>query len=624
MAWIHQDTIDAVNNNVRMSDVFTWLGERVTANNRMAWCPFCHDKTSRHPGCSIDNENGLYHCFVCHRGGNMFSFVREHEGCSFPEAVEMIANQFGIEVKYDESHGSVRDESRKKHLSSILERANEIFIAQRGQREFKEFVANRHLTDDAVERFEIGFSAGRFAPAAISRLRERFSDDDIVASGIAYRREDGQVILHLQDRVTIPTRSISGQLVAFGGRDVTGRSPAKYKNSPETELFRKGSVLYGMNLARREIARRKYAILCEGYMDTIALQQHGFPNAIGAMGTAVTMWNLSLIARTADVLYVSLDADAAGVAAASRVAKNIPANLKMDVRALEMPLEVAKDPDEWFNQAGKTEEDYKELLRKALPIFLFCTNHMIDDEVRRIDEGITSGDDAMVRDARLQAESKVSDFMAQSWDKIDIDQRRSIAESFARRTRTAMTYDDILQQWRAEASAKLAGRRQSANSADTASRDMFDPLRPTFSNAESRNEDLIIGALYYGNNETRATIKGRQDDVDGTFTSSVRRSVFEKLNKVIAEGKPAKAVQDSLDDNEMRELSRIITSPAVRDNRDSLGIATIEQVCDDLEHQALVTQIDQVSNSDDLDFELLFDLQDKLNALDERIQARKG
>ena len=106
MAWIHQDTIDAVNNNVRISDVFTWLGERVTANNRMAWCPFCHDKTSRHPGCSIDNENGLYHCFVCHRGGNMFSFVREHEGCSFPEAVEMIANQFGIEVKYDEFAGT--------------------------------------------------------------------------------------------------------------------------------------------------------------------------------------------------------------------------------------------------------------------------------------------------------------------------------------------------------------------------------------------------------------------------------------------------------------------------------------------------------------------------------------
>jgi DNA primase len=263
MAWIHQDTIDAVNNNVRISDVFTWLGERVTANNRMAWCPFCHDKTSSHPGCSIDNENGLYHCFVCHRGGNMFSFVREHEGCSFPEAVEMIANQFGIEVKYDESHGSVEDESRKKHLSAILERANEIFIAQRGQREFKEFVERRHLAEDAVEKFEIGFSAARFAAAAISRLQERFSDDDIVASGIAYRRSDGRIILHMQDRITIPTRSISGRLVAFGGRDVTGRSPAKYKNSPETELFRKGSVLYGMSLARREIARRKYAILCE-------------------------------------------------------------------------------------------------------------------------------------------------------------------------------------------------------------------------------------------------------------------------------------------------------------------------------------------------------------------------
>lgn len=621
MAWIHQDTIDAINNNVRISDVFTWLGERVTSNNRMAWCPFCHDKSSRHPGCSIDNENGLYHCFVCHRGGNIFSFVREHEGCSFPESVEMIAKQFKIDVKYDESKGNVRDESRKNHLSSVLERANEIFIAQRGQREFKEFVSRRHLTEDAVSKFEIGFSAARFANAAISRLRERFSDDDIVASGIAYRREDGQVVLHMQDRVTIPTRSIAGRLVAFGGRDVTGRSPAKYKNSPETELFRKGSVLYGMNLARREISRRKYAILCEGYMDTIALHQHGFPNAIGAMGTAVTMWNLELLARTADVLYVSLDADAAGIAAASRIARNIPEGMRMDVRAVEMPLSVAKDPDEWFNQAGKTEDDYKELLGKATPIFLFCANHMIDDEVRRIDEATERGDDGEVRNARLQAESKVSDLMVQSWEKIDIDQRRAIAESFARRTKTAMTYDDILEQWRAEAAGKSSYRpvRQQGDMQGQG----LDLMRPTFTNAETRNEDMIIGALYYGTNETRAVIKGRQDEVNGTLTSSVRQSIFQKLNRVIAEGKPPKAVQEGLSDTEMAELSRIITSPVVRDNRERLGTATIEQVCDDLAHKALVAQIDQMSNSDDLDFEALFDLQTALNELEERIQARK-
>lgn len=622
MAWIHQDTIDAINSNVRISDVFTWLGERVTSNNRMAWCPFCHDKSSRHPGCSIDNENGLYHCFVCHRGGNLFSFVREHEGCSFPEAVEMVANQFGIEVKYDESKGNVRDESRKKHLSSVLERANEIFIAQRGQPEFQQFLEQRHLTQEAVEKFEIGFSAARYARAAISRLRESFSDDDIVASGIAYRREDGQVILQLQDRVTIPTRSISGMLVAFGGRDVTGRSPAKYKNSPETELFRKGSVLYGMQLARREISRRKSAILCEGYMDTIALHQHGFPNAIGAMGTAVTMWNLNLIARTADVLYVSLDADAAGIAAASRIARNIPEGMKMDVRAIEMPLDVAKDPDEWFNQANRTPEDYQRLLDKAVPIFLFCANHMIDDEVRRIDEATAAGDDGEVRNARLQAESKVADLMTQSWEKIDIDQRRAIAESFARRTKTAMTYDDLLEEWRS-AAANRVSRGNAARRRDGEAKQTVDRLRPTFANAETRDEDLIIGALYYGDNETRSVIKARQEEVDGTLTSPVRKAIFAKLNQVIAEGKPAKAVQEGLDDSEMGELSRIITSPAVRDNRERLGTATIERVCDDLSHKALVRQIDQVSNSEDLDFELLFDLQDRLNELEQRIQARK-
>jgi len=184
-----------------------------------------------------------------------------------------------------------------------------------------------------------------------------------------------------------------------------------------------------------------------------------------------------------------------------------------------------------------------------------------------------------------------------------------------------MTYDDILEQWRAAASSKSSYRpvRQQGNPQGSS----LDLIRPTFTNAETRNEDMLIGALYYGTNETRTVIKNRQDEVNETLTSSVRQSIFQKLNSVIAEGKPSKAVQEGLNDTEMAELSRIITSPSVRDNRERLGTATIEQVCDDLEHKALVTQIDQMSNSDSPDFEVLFDLQAKLNALEEKIQVRK-
>lgn len=620
MAWIHQDTIDAIRNNVRISDVFMWLGERVSSNNRQAWCPFCHDKDSVHPGCSIDNENGLWHCFICNRGGSLFSFVEEHEGCSFPEAVEMLARQFKIEVKYDETHGDARRDSRRRHLASIMERINEIFIAQRGQPEFAEFVRSRGLTQEAVERFELGFSAGRFANAAISRLRERFSDDDIVAAGIAYRRDDGSLGLQLRDRVTVPIRSISGQLVAFGGRDVTGRSPAKYKNSPETELFKKGSVLYGMNVARREISRKKAAILCEGYMDTIALHQHGFPNAIGAMGTAVTMRNLTLLSRTADVLYVSLDADKAGVQAAGRIARNIPEGLRMDVRAIEMPLDVAKDPDEWFNQAGRTPEEYETLLRSATPIFLFCARHTIDDEVDRIDAAIAAGDDGALHDARRQADHKVSELMAGAWGKMDADQRRSIAESFVMRTRTSTTPDDLLMRWRSEAASNPAGRGRRGQ----AKQEPEDRLRPVFSSSESRSEDLLIGALYYASDDARGVAKRRHDDVSEAFTSPVRQAVFEKLSQTIAEGKPPKSVQDRLSEPELAEFSRIVASPAIRDHKDQMGSETIEGVCDDIERAHLMKLMDEASNSPDLDFSVIFDLQDRLNEIDEKIASRKA
>lgn len=620
MAWIHQDTIDAIRNNVRISDVFMWLGERVSANNRQAWCPFCHDKDSVHPGCSIDNENGLWHCFICNRGGNLFSFVEEHEGCSFPEAVELLARQFKIDVKYDETHGDARRDSRRKHLSEITERMNQIFVAQRGQPEFVEFVERRGLTQESVDRFELGFSAGRFANAAIDRLREQFSDADIVASGVAYRREDGSLGLQLRDRVTVPIRSISGQLVAFGGRDVTGRSPAKYKNSPETELFKKGSVLYGMSVARREISRRKSAILCEGYMDTIALHQHGFPNAIGAMGTAVTMRNLTLLSRTADVLYVSLDADRAGVQAAGRIAKNIPEGLRMDVRAIEMPLDVAKDPDEWFNQAGRTPEEYEGLLRSATPIFLFCARHMIDDEVDRIDAAIAAGDDGALHDARRQADQKLSELMESSWAKMDADQRRAIAESFVMRTRTSTTPDDLLLRWRSEAASSPAGRARR----EQARQEQEDRLRPVFSSSESRNEDLLIGALYYASDDARGVAKRRHDDVSGAFTSPVRQAVFEKLARTIAEGKPPKSVQDRLTEQELAEFSRIVASPAIRDHKGQMGCETIEGVCDELEKEHVMKLMDEVGNSADFDVNAFFDLQDRLNAIEEKIAARKA
>lgn len=323
------------------------------------------------------------------------------------------------------------------------------------------------------------------------------------------------------------------------------------------------------------------------------------------------------------MLYVALDADAAGVAAAGRIAKNVPEGLRMDVRAVEMPLDVAKDPDEWFNKAGRTPAEYEALLSKAVPIFLFCADHMIDAEARAIGEALAEGDDGALRDARLAADAKVTDFMARSWSKIDVDQRRAIADSYIRRTRTSETYDDLLARWRAEAANAAQGRRQQHDPRDASAMAM-DPLRPTFSSSKSRDEDMLIGALYYDPNGARAAARRRRDDVMGAFTSPVRAEIFGKLERVIAEGRDPKGVQDELDDAGLRELSRIITSPAVRDRRDSIGEETVDMVCDELERKHLVGLIEEASNSADLDFDRIFELQDRLNEVEGRIAARKA
>lgn len=404
MARISAGTIRRVREDVPMSSVLEWLGVRTYGVNK-AFCPLCHDKDSRHPGMVYDDARGTWHCFVHGDGGDAIDLVREYYGMSFAQAVETIASRFGIEVSYDDDGTSDAERARLGRLVELHRMLGEIFAKQRVSPKFEGFVRDRRLSRDAIDRFCIGMSDARWSAAVVDRLRARFSDDDIVASGACFRTDDGRLVLRWRDRVMFPIRNGSGTIVAFGGRDVTGRARGKYVNSPETPIFHKGGVLYGYDTARRAISRERVAIVCEGYMDTIALQTHGFENAVGAMGTAVTERDLATLSRDADRIVISLDADEPGRAAAARVLERIPAGFAPSVSVMLMPLDKAKDADEWLNQRGLPADGIRRLVDDAVPLYRFCLSNAIAKQVDTLSDP-RSDDDARVtarRDALLEA-----------------------------------------------------------------------------------------------------------------------------------------------------------------------------------------------------------------------------
>lgn len=381
MPRISETTLARIKNEIPISSVLEWCGVQTSGINK-AFCPLCKDKDSRHPGMVYDDTTNTWHCFVHNGGGDAIEFVRQLKGETFSQAVEDLAHQFNIDIIYDEQDSrQAALSATRSQLIAVHKTLNEIFVKQRVSPKFKQFVSDRQLSDDAVSMFSIGMSDARWTDAAVKRLQVQFDDKTIIDSGVCYQGRDGRLWLRWQDRVMFPIRNASGIIVAFGGRDITGTAKGKYINSKDTLIFHKKNILYGFDTARQAIAKTHKAIVCEGYMDTIALQSHGFRNAVGAMGTAVTSDDLVKLSQHADTIVIALDADKAGRDAAARVLKTTPKNLKASISVMQMPLDKAKDADEWLNQKHYPAEDLQKLIDNAIPLYLFCLENAVSEQL---------------------------------------------------------------------------------------------------------------------------------------------------------------------------------------------------------------------------------------------------
>ncbi len=354
---------------LRRTDLVQLVGRRVklARKGRIFWgcCPFHKEKT---PSFKVENERRTYHCFGCGAGGDAFKWLMETEGLSFPESVEKLAGEAGVELPKWTPEDEAREQKRKS-LYEIVELAAQFYEAQlRAERgaDARKYLSSRGLNDPAAKQFRLGYAPSN--NALIAHLQTKNVPlDDMIAAGLARPAEDGRGPRDFFfDRLMFPIADGRGKLVAFGARGLSPDAKPKYINTGDTPLFSKGHLLYNFAQARPAALKSGNIVLAEGYMDVIALVCAGFDNAVAPLGTALTEDQLNLLWRTAAEPVLCFDGDEAGLRAASRAARLALPHLKpgFSLRFAFMPKD--EDPDSFIRAHGA--DAMKKVLDSAEPL----------------------------------------------------------------------------------------------------------------------------------------------------------------------------------------------------------------------------------------------------------------
>ncbi|MBK1698954.1 DNA primase [Rhodovibrio salinarum] len=347
-----QEFLDRIRSMVPIADV---VGRKVRLTKRgrehTGLCPFHNEKT---PSFTVSEDKGFYHCFGCGAHGDVISFVVEQEGLSFPEAVEKLAAEAGLEVPKATPQERQREE-RRSSLYDVVEEACRWYeqqLAGKDGQAARDYLAGRGIDAETREAFRLGYAPGQRGALRQAMHARGIRDDQLVAAGLIKQPEDGGAPRdYLFDRVIFPITDRRGHVIAFGGRTM-GEAKAKYLNSPESELFHKGRVLYNLARARRAARDTGELIVTEGYMDVIALAQAGFPAAVAPLGTAITEDQIAELWRLADEPVVCLDGDSAGRRAGYRLIDRALPQLKPGFSLRFALLPQGEDPDSLVSTQG--------------------------------------------------------------------------------------------------------------------------------------------------------------------------------------------------------------------------------------------------------------------------------
>ena len=375
------DIVDVISGYVRLQK---------KGSSYFGLCPFHNEKS---PSFSVSRQKQMYYCFGCGAGGNVFTFLMEYENFSFVEAVKFLADRAGIELPEMEYSKEAKEKADLK--STILEMnklAAKYFYVQlkseRGSQAYS-YLKNRELSDETITAFGLGFS-NKYSDDLYKYLREKgYSEDLIRQAGLINTDERQGVYDKFWNRVMFPIMDVNNRVIGFGGR-VMGDGKPKYLNSPETVVFDKSRNLYGLNRART--SRKPYVIICEGYMDVIAMHQAGFTNAVASLGTAFTAQHSVLLKRYTQEVRLAYDSDGAGQKAALRA---IPILKSAGINVRVIHMDPYKDPDEFIKNLGT--EAFQERIDAAESSFMFEISVLEKNYKQSDPEGRASFMKAMAR-----------------------------------------------------------------------------------------------------------------------------------------------------------------------------------------------------------------------------------
>ncbi|MEP0828783.1 MAG: DNA primase [bacterium] len=341
---ISQNSIEQVRQASDIVDVIgQYLRLKKRGRNFTALCPFHVEKT---PSFSVSQEKQIFHCFGCGKGGNVFTFLMEHEKLSFLDAVRLLARRAGIRLEEKRESGIAREEIEKLYYAHQV--AVDYYRGQLRSSKYRDIIQDylkrkRRLSDDSIERFQLGIAGEEWDGFLNYAIRKDLFPTDLEKAGLIQKTESGERYRdRFRYRLMIPIFNLSDKVIAFGGRALKKGDSAKYINSPETPLYSKSNVLYGLNFSRQEIRDKNEVIIVEGYFDFISLYQAGIKNVVASSGTAFTSPQARLLARFADTAYLFFDSDSAGQAAALRSVDSLY-DAGMEVMVMIPPP--GKDPD---------------------------------------------------------------------------------------------------------------------------------------------------------------------------------------------------------------------------------------------------------------------------------------
>ena len=376
---IPKETIDEIFEAAKIEEVisdFVTLKKR--GANLLGLCPFHNEKT---PSFTVSPSKGIYKCFGCGEGGNSVSFLMDKEHYSYPEALKYLARKYNIEIVEQAMTEEQAERASEKDSLYIISKfakdffINELWESEEGKTIGLNYFKERGYSEEIIKKFELGYSPKSKDALSKKSIKKQYSKESLLKSGLSIEIDKKALIDRFRERVIFPIHSFSGRILGFGGRALNSNAKAKYQNSPESLIYNKSKILYGIFFAKNAISKNDNCFIVEGYTDVISLHQKGVENVVSASGTALSIDQIKLISRFTNNISILFDGDSAGVKASFR---SVDLILKEGMNVKVIPFPENEDPDSFAKQ--NTSEDLKTFLEKNAIDFITYKTKILNAE----------------------------------------------------------------------------------------------------------------------------------------------------------------------------------------------------------------------------------------------------